>query len=258
MLALEDADRRGVVDDVVVRAMRRGNGRRSAAASSGRRRRRAPPRRDASAAPERRSAFARESAAAIAKRSAPTSTRRKSSACRFSSFGPWRSIWWKRARASAPRRALDVPHVPRERPELREPRPASPAEPARRVPPGVVRRHPRQRGEARAERRLRIRERAGDGEMPVDRLARDEEPHDLRRSLEDEVDPEVAHHALDRDRALRRGSGANRRSRSRGRRGSASSGRRSSSPPPSSTSSRPPPRGGCRGRPCRPSTRRGR
>jgi len=39
---------------------------------------------------------------------------------------------------------------------------------------------------------------AGGGQVPVQRLARDEEPHDLGRALEDEVDPEIAHDALDR------------------------------------------------------------
>src|SRR5439155_339165 len=53
-----------------------------------------------------------------------------------------------------------------------------------------------------AERHLRVDEIAGHREVPVERFARDEEPHDLRGALEDQVDPEVAHHPLDRDRRL--------------------------------------------------------
>src|SRR5437016_4190944 len=38
--------------------------------------------------------------------------------------------------------------------------------------------------------------------MMVDRFSRDEEAHDLRRSLEDQVDTRVAHRSLDRNRLL--------------------------------------------------------
>ncbi len=38
--------------------------------------------------------------------------------------------------------------------------------------------------------------------MVIDRLTRDEQAHDLRRALEDQVDAEVAHRALDRNRLL--------------------------------------------------------
>src|SRR5439155_12999445 len=43
---------------------------------------------------------------------------------------------------------------------------------------------------------------AGDLEMLVHGFARDEQVHDLRRTLEDQVDPEVTHDALDGDRRL--------------------------------------------------------
>ncbi len=105
-----------------------------------------------------------------------------------------------------------------------------PAEPARRVPPGVERRHLRQRGELRGQRLVRVDDRARDLQVLVDHLAGHEEVHDLGRALEDLVDAEVAHHALDGDRARRRARRATARSRSRGRRGSASSRRRSPRP----------------------------
>ena len=43
---------------------------------------------------------------------------------------------------------------------------------------------------------------AGDLEVLVDGLARDQQVHDLGRALEDAVDAHVAHHLLDRDRLL--------------------------------------------------------
>ena len=140
-LAVEQPPRGPVLRDVVVGADARGSARRCGGACRGRRRRRA--RRRSRPRARRRGAGrrARESAAAIAKRSAPTSTARKSRAWRFSSFGPSLSIWWKRVRASLRVVRSAKRTCPASAPNSREPRPASPAEPAatgttsRRSPP---------------------------------------------------------------------------------------------------------------------------
>ena len=70
----------------------------------------------------------------------------------------------------------------------------------RRGIPGAIeqRRAPERRELLRRRRRLGVDQRAGDLEVRVHRLAGDEQPHDLARPLEDQVDAEVAHHALHR------------------------------------------------------------
>ena len=93
-------------------------------------------------------------------------------------------------------------------------------------------------------------------EVLVDRLAGDQQVHDLRRALEDPVDAHVAQRLLDRDRLLAAGLQRLRRSRSRGRRGSASARRRPSSPSRRRRASRSPPRCGCRSSCRRPGARR--
>src|SRR6266699_6495983 len=98
-----------------------------------------------------------------------------------------------------PAAAFDEADVLRQPPELGVPRPQAPAQPARRVPPPVERRGTAQTGQALPHSFSRQDDVAGDLEMLVHGFARDEQVHDLRRTLEDQVDPEVAHDALDGD-----------------------------------------------------------
>src|SRR5439155_131341 len=76
------------------------------------------------------------------------------------------------------------------------------AKPAGRIPPAVEARGADQAGQPFARRLARHHDVAGDLEMLVHRFARDEQMHDLRRALEDQVDAEVAHDALDRHRGF--------------------------------------------------------
>src|SRR5690606_5254230 len=69
-------------------------------------------------------------------------------------------------------------------------------------PAGHVHAEPGQALELVAGGGLRVDHRAGALEMRVDGLACDEQPHDLARALEDQVDAQVAHQPLDRDRLL--------------------------------------------------------
>ena len=102
--------------------------------------------------------------------------------------------------------ALHVAHVRRERSELGVLGPEAPADPAGRIPPGVEPRRARQPGQALPQRLPGQHHVPGDLQVPVDRLAGDEQVHDLARALEDQVDTEVAHDALDGHRLLAPGS----------------------------------------------------
>ena len=84
----------------------------------------------------------------------------------------------------------------------------------------------------------------------VDRFARDEQPHDLRRALEDQIDARSRASRARSESAARRARAASPRSRSRGRRGSAARRRRCATRARCCTSSRSPPRAGCRSSPC--------
>src|SRR5207302_2725531 len=76
------------------------------------------------------------------------------------------------------------------------------AEPAREIPAGIELRDAAERSEFVLARRVLVNERERRLEMVIDRLARDEQPHDLRGPLEDQIDTKVAHRALDRDPRL--------------------------------------------------------
>src|SRR5450432_1922043 len=95
-----------------------------------------------------------------------------------------------------PGASLDEPHLPGEWTEFGVSRPATPPEPLPRIPHRVEAHTANQRRESLSRRRLRIDQVAGDDQMRVERFARDEEAHDLARSLEDPVDPEVSRHSL--------------------------------------------------------------
>src|SRR2546427_12506514 len=108
----------------------------------------------------------------------------------------------KDAARQTPAAALDEAYIFRELPELGVARPQAPSQPPRRVPPPVEPRGADQTGQALPPSFSRQDDVAGDLEMFVHRFARDEQVHDLRRALEDQIDPEVAHDALDRYRRL--------------------------------------------------------
>ena len=131
------------------------------------------------------------------------STARNSTSCRRSSLGPNRTIAWKIDATQLSRMSLGEAHVAGELAEFAErSRHLTFAQPARRIP-GRIEAHdaPERRG-LLALRRFLVDERERGLEVMVDRLARDEQAHDLRRPLEDQIDPRVAHRALDRDRPL--------------------------------------------------------
>src|SRR5215210_2422137 len=86
----------------------------------------------------------------------------------------------------------------RQRPEFAVAGDRSPAQPELGVPVGVVRAGTEQGLDLLPHRRLGIDQVARELEMGVHRLPRDEEPHDLAGSLEDQVDAIVAHHPLNR------------------------------------------------------------
>ncbi|MYK69080.1 MAG: hypothetical protein F4020_05910 [Gammaproteobacteria bacterium] len=100
------------------------------------------------------------------------------------------------------RTALDESHVPCQAPEFRESGPAAPAHPARGIPPGIVQPGAHQRGHPLAQRRPRIHQGPGQFQVLVHRLARDEQAHDLARTLEDAIDAHVAEQALHGSRHL--------------------------------------------------------
>ena len=101
-----------------------------------------------------------------------------------------------------PRCPVDEAKVSGELLELRVARPPAPAKPLGGIPDGVGEGDPRQTGELLPEREVPLDQLSGQLEVPVHRLPRDEQAHDLARALEDPVDPEVAQHAFDRDRRL--------------------------------------------------------
>src|SRR5512143_3931738 len=102
----------------------------------------------------------------------------------------------------APGAALDEAHVLGQLAEFAVLGPEAPAEPARRVPPAVEQRRADQARKPLAGSLAGHHDVARDLEVLVHRLARDEQVHDLRGPLEDQVDAEVAHDALDRHRLL--------------------------------------------------------
>src|SRR5260370_28310583 len=92
--------------------------------------------------------------------------------------------------------------MPPQGPEGTVARPPAPAQPARGVPPGVERRRPHQPPEPGAHRLAGQHHVPRHLEVLVHRLAGDEEVHDLARALKDQIDAEVAHDALYRNRLL--------------------------------------------------------
>src|SRR5690606_34199560 len=72
------------------------------------------------------------------------------------------------------------------------------AQPESRIPSRVEHCRAKQCPGAGTERLARINQVAGDLEVSINRLARDEQPHDLAGALEDPVDSIVAVHPLDR------------------------------------------------------------
>ena len=108
----------------------------------------------------------------------------------------------EQAAAQAARRPVDVAHVFRQRSKLAVPRPASPAEPPGRIPHRVVECRLHERPHLRSKGGPRVGDRPGHLEVGVHCLARDEQPHDFTGALEDQVDSEITHHALDRLRSF--------------------------------------------------------
>src|SRR5262245_66678862 len=80
-----------------------------------------------------------------------------------------------------------------------------------RKPAAVKRAGPRCSSALASKVRLGIDQVTRNGQMGIDRLARNEQVHDLGRSLKDSVDPEVAQQLLDGHRPL--ASGPQRRGR---------------------------------------------
>src|SRR6476620_4739180 len=99
-------------------------------------------------------------------------------------------------------RALDVADMTRELAEFAVTIQSAEVQPTRGIPRKIKRRRLGARGEFFLERRCRIDDVESELEVVIDRFARDEQSHDLRRSLEDQVDPEIPHRALDRNRRL--------------------------------------------------------
>src|SRR5438132_1176531 len=97
---------------------------------------------------------------------------------------------------------LDVADVPRQLAELSIASEARAIDPARWIPRQVERRRLRHRRELLLQRRLGIDDVERKLQVVIDRFARDEQSHDLRRSLEDQIDPEIAHGPLDWNRGL--------------------------------------------------------
>ena len=175
-----------------------------AARAAGRSGRRASPPAPPRACPRVPSACARETLAAIANSSFAMSTSRNRKACFRSAAARKTTIEWKISARELAARALDEAQVASRACRTRRSAGAnSPRSPEPEVP---GRRRTRRPSGACASffpsRHLGVDERAGDLEVLVDRLARHEEVHDLRGALEDEVDAQVAHRALDADRRL--------------------------------------------------------
>src|SRR5205823_751457 len=89
--------------------------------------------------------------------------------------------------------------MPGEDSEFRILRPEAPAQPAGRIPPRVEPGRAHEPPEALPRALPRHHYVARHLEVFVHRLAGDEQVHDLARPLEDQIDSEVAHDALDRD-----------------------------------------------------------
>src|SRR5512142_1157328 len=102
----------------------------------------------------------------------------------------------------ATRAALHEAHVAGEGAELAVLRPEPPADPARRIPPAIEQRRADEPGEALARGLPRHDDVPRHLQVLVHRLARDEEVHDLGAALEDQIDAEIAQHALDGDGPL--------------------------------------------------------
>src|SRR5712691_9107575 len=101
------------------------------------------------------------------------------------------------AAGQPPRPAGDVAHVTRQRSELAVAGPEAPSQPARRIPAGVEQPRAHEPREPLAQRPAREHHVPRHFEVLIQRLAGDEQVHDLARALEDQVDAEIAHDALD-------------------------------------------------------------
>ena len=138
----------------------------------------------------------------MAKSSAPMSTTRPRNACLRSSLPRQRAIAVEGRAGQLAGRPLDVAHVAG---QLAEPAvPAgqlAAADGEGRAATGRRSRRPRSAGLGlRAADGVRIDDVARHAQVLVDRLAGDEQVHDLGRALEDAVDPQVAQQLLDRER----------------------------------------------------------
>ena len=107
----------------------------------------------------------------------------------------------KKHPAKMPRLPLRPPQMLRERAEFSVGggHDAFP-EPARQVPRRIEFRHAAERRELLLASRLAVHEGKRRLEVVIDCFASDEQPHDLRRTLEDQIDAEVTHRTLNRDR----------------------------------------------------------
>src|SRR5215211_916015 len=94
--------------------------------------------------------------------------------------------------AEVSRVALDKPHVRGKLAEPTVPLELPCPDPARRVPRQIEWRGLRHCAQPLFHRRLRLHDVEGELEMMVHRLTRDEQPHDLGRAFEDEIDTEIA------------------------------------------------------------------
>ena len=97
---------------------------------------------------------------------------------------------------------LHEAEVLRKRAEFPEAGEVARAEPESRVPAGIKQTCLQERPQFRAPAGLRIHQIARQLQVEIDRLAGEEEAHDFARALENEVDAEVTHHPLHRDRLL--------------------------------------------------------
>src|SRR2546423_12188560 len=74
--------------------------------------------------------------------------------------------------------------------------------PLLRIPARIERAGAEHRFDPRHHWQLRVENGAADLQMRIERLARNEEPHDLARTFKDQTDPAIAQESLDCDRFI--------------------------------------------------------
>src|SRR5690606_6602887 len=104
--------------------------------------------------------------------------------------------------AQLARRPLDITQMLGKRAVAGEARPAPPTRDQARHPAGEVRTEAGYALHLVTQLGIGVYHAARTLQVRVHRLARDEEAHDLTRALEDHVDPQVAHHTLERNALL--------------------------------------------------------